>query len=285
MRKILLFILIIFPPVSFLHPQVIDFTCTPSEACDSARVKFTSTVFLPDTSSLSIQWTFGNGTSYSTNRFYKINPPQSILYSAPGSYTVTLSITNKNGTFTKIHTIHIYQSPNPFFHIYDTVAASDYAYTYVLKVAEPILPDTCYLWLIENIDTLRGHSFSKTFPAEGAYPVQLVVTDTSNLHCQSSYKRTLYAFKELNIPDLFMPHDPNPKNNIFYVETNGTNIYRLSIFSRSGLLIYQSEGTTIVWDGYLYSGELVQPGIYFYIIENLSAKSPHQDKGFLYVLY
>jgi gliding motility-associated-like protein len=283
MKKYLCFILLIFYMQWGAKAQFVDFNYNPKEGCDSAWVTFSNTSNLGiDTNNLNIQWSFGNGETYPVSNYFKINPPKAIHYSSPGNYNVTLSITRKSGTLIKEHVVSIHSSPNPFFQVYDTVSGTDTFY--VFKAASGILPDTCYKWYILGVDTLIGSRFAKEIPAEGTYPTILVVTDTSKLHCKSVYQKNVYAFRKLNVPNYISP-DNDGKNDFFTVQTNGTTQFRLNIFSRSGLLIFQSEGTQIFWDGYLYSGELVKPGTYFYIIETISGAIDFKEKGFLYVLY
>lgn len=87
----------------------------------------------------------------------------------------------------------------------------------------------------------------------------------------------------LEVPNVFTPNDDG-LNDLFYVATDGNNIYNLRIYSRTGMLVYKSESKSIIWDGRLPGGEEVEQGIYYYTIESGAGdNSQLQQNGYFYL--
>lgn len=82
---------------------IADFTATPLTGCAPLVVNFTSTSTGNPTS---YQWNLGNGVN-------TVQQNPSTAYTLPGTYTVTLTVSNANGTNTKTVTNYITVIPNP----------------------------------------------------------------------------------------------------------------------------------------------------------------------------
>ena len=70
-------------------PPVAAFTASATSGCNTLSVNFTST----STGATSYQWSFPGGSPSSSNL-----PNPTVNYSGPGSYTVTLNVTNEGGS-------------------------------------------------------------------------------------------------------------------------------------------------------------------------------------------
>ena len=278
MRKFY-FIILLISGCFYSSAQIVDFDFTPKSGCDSLSVTFTDNSFVSDISNFTCVWDFGNGDTYVANEYAKRNPP-AVRYSVPGNYPVTLTI----GTKSLTKNVTVQGSPNSNFQIVDSASAGHF--TYILKAPQQqvALPDSNYTWILNN-DTLHKPVVEYTFDSAGTYKVGLSIKDNTPLHCKSLYVKTLYAYDKLQIYNYINPFNEWREDDYFSVPTNGTNIYRFTVYSRSGLRVYQSEATVIFWDGYLASGELAKAGTYFYVIEPLSGNNMTVEKGYMILQY
>ncbi|MDY6800063.1 MAG: gliding motility-associated C-terminal domain-containing protein [Bacteroidota bacterium] len=123
-------------------------------------------------------------------------------------------------------------------------------------------------------------SASYFFDAAGTYSISLNVTDKTSATVYSETK-THSIQDTLKIPNVFTPNNDGV-NDLFIVESNGIIPLEISIFSRTGTLIFKTKAPIIVWDGRNTSGSMVSPGIYYYI---LTSEDPDMEaqKGFIHV--
>jgi len=125
-------------------------------------------------------------------------------------------------------------------------------------------------------------SASYFFDAAGTYTFTLEVTDkTSDTTYNDTISHTIHD--TLRIPNVFTPNNDGI-NDLFIIKSNGVISFPLeiSIFSRTGTLVFKTKAPIIVWDGRNTSGSMVSPGIYYYI---LTSEDPavEAQKGFIHV--
>ena len=116
------------------------------------------------------------------------------------------------------------------------------------------------------------------FLDEGVYYVRCVGTNTST-HCQAigeTYTISIGA-SELKIPNAFTPNDDGI-NDEWKVSYRSLLDFRCWIFDRYGNEIFQFTDPSKGWDG-KYKGKLVNPGVYFYVIEATGADGKKYKKG------
>jgi gliding motility-associated-like protein len=150
------------------------------------------------------------------------------------------------------------------FIYYDTVTY----YTYVFSHSEPLDSGATYsfLWDFEGVGTRSGRKEVITFPSADTFLVSLTVSD--NFGCTSTTRKSIVLLEEISVQNVFTPNGDN-SNDYFMVNSEGGFLLKLRIFSRAGILVYESEGTNLLWDGYSASGQQLNPGVYFYTIEAL----------------
>ncbi|MEE4196321.1 MAG: gliding motility-associated C-terminal domain-containing protein [Bacteroidales bacterium] len=123
-------------------------------------------------------------------------------------------------------------------------------------------------------------SASYFFDAAGTYTFTLEVTEKASTTLYSETK-TYTILDTLKIPNVFTPNNDGV-NDLFIVESNGVIPLEISIFSRTGTLIFKTKAPIIVWDGRNTSGSMVSPGTYYYV---LTSEDPavETQKGFIHV--
>jgi len=237
------------------------------------HVKYTITPD-PDTIS-SFYWDFGNGQTST------LKSPDSVKYEFAGNYTPSLVLNNDlNLIIVKPDYISVHLTVPADFVYYDTVTY----FTYVFSHSEPLDTGATYsfLWDFEGVGTRSGRKEVITFPSADTFLVSLTVSD--NFGCTSTTRKSIVLLEEISVQNVFTPNGDN-SNDYFMVNSEGGYPLKLRIFSRAGILVYESEGTNLLWDGYSASGQQLNPGVYFYTIEALEGdpKKRYSKAGVLYM--
>jgi gliding motility-associated-like protein len=188
----LFFALLISTLSATAQPPTASFTATPMAGCAPLAVTFNATGSTG--SGLSYNWNLGNTppvTVPTTNA-----TPQTV-YSNPGTYTVTLSVTNSNGTsatVTKTITVH----PNPVSNFTATPASgcppltTNFAFTGSTGGAGTMN----YVWSVANGPLLSGTNPSTTYTTSGCRNVTLTVTNTTTGCAAALTKNSLVCVHE-----------------------------------------------------------------------------------------
>ncbi len=87
---------------------------------------------------------------------------------------------------------------------------------------------------------------------------------------------------ELAVPNVFTPNG-DQNNDFIEVETDGTTVYQFTIFTRTGMRVFQSTSPRVFWDGRSNSGNALKEGIYYYVIEESDNSDPFRKAGFIYL--
>lgn len=273
MKTFIVTIICIILTFGKLHSQAV-ISADTTWGCDELNVTFSlSPANVYDTVSTML-WTFGDGETVSN-----VNSPVH-EYSQAGKYFPSVLLNNKDLLIFESG-IDVHFEPNAFFSWRDTTELGPYFY--LLEAADQPT-DTLnytYTWGIENSSSLNGEKIIHDFSETGSYSVLLMVSH--NYGCYNSQRQEIIIATELDCPNVFTPNQDGI-NDYFKVSTNGLNLYSFSVYTRAGALIYKTESPQVVWDGRSLSGNEVQPGIYYYLIEQLDGDARTVKKGFIHLL-
>ncbi len=87
---------------------------------------------------------------------------------------------------------------------------------------------------------------------------------------------------DLQVPNVFSPNG-DQVNDLFRVTTDGTTVYELTVFTRTGTPIYHSVSPQIQWDGKSMDGKELKEGVYYYVIEKQEGGNPIEKAGFMHL--
>ncbi len=230
------------------------------EGCAPLKVRFKNSAVSCD----SCLWTFGDGGS-------SLEKEPEWLYDVPGDYKVTLNVFGPNNLLTVSSvSVIVYQKPSARFEITpeDAILPGN-----EIRFHNYSVDATRYKWYFGdgNFSELSEpkHSYKKF----GKYDVRLVAI--SEKGCRDSIMVS-NAFSGsgyfINFPNALTPNPNGPSNGyysprsdeasqVFHPVFSGVSDYQLKIFSRRGLLIFESNDINIGWDGY-FKGQLSEPGVY-----------------------
>ena len=263
-----------------------DITASDTEGCDSLKVKFSLVDVDTDTVS-SISWDFGNGETS------PLADPDSIRYGAGErpvqNYSVRVVINgDTDNAIQKTDFITIHRSVRAFFECRDSISTTNS----IIKVCYNLDPlfDTSAVygfdWRVQGFDPSSDTRPVYTFENSlDTIPAALTINDLT-YGCSDTRYALIYVIPEVPIQNVFTPNGDGI-NEYFIINTNDLIFLQIKIFSRSGLLVYEAEGTEIVWDGKSPSGIELESGIYFYVLSSLRSDDPegkYNTTGFGYLL-
>jgi gliding motility-associated-like protein len=256
--------------------QTYDFTASSTVGCTPFKVKY---AFLSTASVDSVSgylWDFGNGETST------LQDPDSVTYEVSGNFTPNLQLTFNQGydsMLIKTDMITVHRTVPAIFSYYDSVSYN----VYVFEHTEPLETGINYTftWDIETFPLRYGPRQVVTFGTMDTFRVTLTVAD--DLGCTSTTSQDILVVEDISVQNVFTPNNDGI-NDFFMITSNGGFPISLRIFTRAGILVYSTEGTTLTWDGRTASGQELNPGIYFYTIESLSG-DPHKRYSKAGVLY
>jgi gliding motility-associated-like protein len=244
---------------SDLLAQVPSATVTvPSTSlCTGASVIFNSiTTNTPTAFSWTVVPAFG-ATISATNQ-----PSIAAIFSKPGAYTMSLTVSNASGTTTAVRTVSVSQTPVAAF----SASLNTSGFPNELVLANFSSSASTFTWSYSETsvtDTISN--VVHTYSASGTYSVMLVAnnngcTDTS------SYSFYISDSSGITLPNVFTPNYDDV-NDVFKPIARGITSMKVDIYTRWGNYVYGWDAVNGSWDGHTKSGEACTPGTYFCILE------------------
>jgi PKD repeat protein len=244
------------------NPPLILFETSATEGCAPLNIRFICKV----NDSESCRWSFGDG-GFSNER----NPRW--IFDVEGEYKVVLNIFDSDSLkATSSTTIRVYPKPQARMEISpdNAVLPKDeiHFYNYSINAVH-------YDWDFGDGRSSNLFEPNHRYLRFGNYNVRLVAT--SDFGCSDSmtvvnaFTRSEYF---INFPNAFIPNAQGPTGGyysatsdeaalVFHPVSSGVSDYHLKIFSRLGMLVFESNDINIGWDGYL-KGQLSEPGVYIW---------------------
>jgi PKD repeat protein len=215
----------------------------------------------------SYSWDFGDKTFSSEQ-----NP--SHIYNIPGNYIVKLIVTNIAGQSSHNGLITVYQNPTAVFSAYPTDVINN---SQVVVFTNFSYYGVSWLWNFGDGNTSVEESPWHKYESEGIYRVTLTVTSKDGCTDSVMYKSPVvveYKTGEIKFPNVFKWNGSGPTggywsenqidDNLFRPFFTNVIEYKLQIFNRWGVLIYESSELQKGWDGYFGKNYLALQGVYVY---------------------
>lgn len=232
------------------------------EGCAPLKVLFKNKLAEQD----SCLWTFGDGGSSS-------NPEAEWIYDVEGEYLVVLQVFGREGPVASSSAIiSVYPKPSARFEILpDKAILPDDQIRFQNYSANAVR----YLWSFGDGSSSEQFEPLHRYEKFGNYNVSLKVF--SEKGCSDSLV-VLNAFSGsayfIEFPNAFIPNTDGPSGGayssksdesaqIFHPSWSGVSEYHLKIFSKMGVMIFETNDINIGWDGY-FKGQLNNPGVYIW---------------------
>ena len=217
-------------------------------------------------------WDFGNGAfSNDENPVY--------TYYIPGTYLVRLTVTNIAGQDVHEGIISVYRNPVVIFDAYPTNVVNN---DQIVRFYNYTQYGFTYLWNFGDGETSTEFEPYHQYESPGTYEVTLIVTSVDGCIDSLTLQTPIIVdFKKgtIRFANVFKWNGEGPTGG-YWEEGDNTQIdyifrphfeniedYKLQIFNRWGVLIYESDDLYKGWDGYWGNGKLAQQGVYVWRVE------------------
>lgn len=137
----------------------------------------------------------------------------------------------------------------------------------------------------ENDDNIYRSILTHTYDVSGNDSIfTIALTVTNNYGCSNSYDTTITISKTISIPNVFTPNNDGKNDNFIIPSPDGT-LMSITIFSRWGNIVYESEEPTTVinWNGRLKDNSYVSSGVYYYVLLPENGTNMDKKMGFVHV--
>jgi len=238
------------------------FVSSVSEGCVPLKVRFINTFGDID----SCRWTFGDGGS-------SFEKTPEWIFDVEGDYKIVLELYS-SGKLIASSSSMIKVHPRPVAN-------------FELSPEKAIIPDDEIRFINYSTDAVKFYwdfgdgSNSELFEPQhkyykyGTYNIKLIAYTeygcADSLLVQNAFSGSQYY---INFPNAFIPNPNGPSGglyssksdesaNVFHPVYSGVSEYQLKIFSKMGILIFESNDINIGWDGY-FKGQLSNSGVYIW---------------------
>jgi PKD repeat protein len=238
------------------------FEVSAKEGCSPLKLLF----YIKSATYDSCRWTFGDG-GYSYGR----NPEW--IYDIEGEYKVVLNLYGPDNKKTVSSTlIKVYPKPLVRFEISPekAIIPEDEIrfYNYSTNAVS-------FKWTFGDGSSSTLYEPRHKYLNFGSYNVGLVVTSdhgcSDSLIVMNAFSGSEYF---IEFPNAFIPNIQGPTGGyyssksdeaaqVFHPFSSGVSDYQLKVFSKIGIVIFESSDINIGWDGY-YKGQLCNPGVYIW---------------------
>ena len=211
------------------------------------------------------KWEFGDGKVSFVN-----NPAH--VYASPGEYKVCLTIKGEDDKeYRYCRNLKISNKPLARFEVDEFNSNFDSKTVYFNNLS---VNNIYNKWDFGDHKVTHEVNPRHIYDKLDAYFVKLVVKDENGCDDSTIFKISFLKAKYyIEFPNAFTPSLSGPISSyvaqgayideIFYPKYKGVTEYKLYIYDRSGLVLFESSEVNYGWNGY-YKSQLVSPGVYIY---------------------
>ena len=240
-------------PIALFEPDTVG--CTP------LNVQFRN----KSENAESYLWDFGD-------KIFSSEQNPSHTYNVPGNYIIKLTVTNIAGQSYHNGLITVYQKPTAVFSVYPTQVINN---SQIVVFTNFSYDGVSWFWNFGDGNTSIEESPWHKYDSEGIYKITLKVTSLEGCIDSAVYKSPVvvdYKTGEIKFPNVFKWNGSGPTGGYWVDNEIDDNIfrpffinvieYKLQIFNRWGVLIYESSELQKGWDGYFGNSYLALQGVY-----------------------
>lgn len=143
-----------------------------------------------------------------------------------------------------------------------------------------------YQWTFGNGNSSNSFNDSTVYMNQGTYTVTLIATN-STTGCSDTVTALIEVFEHsiLTVPNVFTPNGDGHNDTFKPVLAEGLISYKMQIFDRWGLKMFEGTNDNIGWEGKAKNGSAAPDGTYYYIISAKGVDSKEYEfTGYLQLI-
>ncbi|MBL0105203.1 MAG: PKD domain-containing protein [Bacteroidetes bacterium] len=254
-----------------------DFLPDFREGCTPLLVSFTDLSSSPDDAIHSWHWTYSDGGVDTL-------PMPEHLFVNPDLYSVNLHVVTDHGcvadTFMN-QLINVHSLPAADFAFNPSPADIIMPTVFFNDLSTPVIQ---WWWDFGDEGFSNDENPQHTYAEAGTYTVQLIVSNSFG--CLDTTYREVVIDDAYTIwaPNAFTPNGDG-KNDEFNVKTTGITDFKMVIFSRWGMEIFQTNNLYEGWDGRMNGGKAVEDTYVYRIVAKDRKQNEHVLVGHVTLYY
>jgi len=237
--------------VTILNLPNVSFSGSPISGCVPLTVNFSNTTPAAD----AFFWEFGDNAVDNTGA----SPVHT--YTQPGSYDVTLTVTDNNGctnTQTNNAMITVHHQPVAGFTTNPEVGAPNFDITFNSAYTTP---GGTWYWNFGDgtpTDILNVPTTVHAYTNMGTYTVEHIVE--SEFGCKDTIVKTILVIN-ISIPNVFTPNGDGINDNFVIEGIDQIKDTQIVVYNRWGKKVYENNDYKNDWDG-----DGLADGVYYFVI-------------------
>ena len=241
---------------------VAQFNMSSAVGCLPVKIKFANTSVNFD----SCYWTFGDGGSS-----VLANPEW--IFDEEGIFKIVLTVFNKDGLKSiAVDSLIVYPKPRALFEISPEDVIIPEGEVHFLNFSSYAVS---FQWDFGDGEHSNDYEPDYRYKSNGRYNLMLIASSeygcADTLIIENAFSG---SSNYITFPNAFIPNTGGPTGGfyssksdeaaqVFHPVTSGVSVYQLRIFSKRGILIFESNDIAIGWDGY-YKSQLCDPGVFIW---------------------
>ncbi len=239
---------------------VVRISASVLSGCEPLSVHFTNNSLNYD----SCRWTFGDGGSSTSD-----NPVW--LFDEAGDYNVSLAVFGTDGRMAQTQLkVRVFQKPTARFEISDAKLNSPAEGVRMSNLSTDAVK---YNWSFGDGNKSEMVEPVHKYQKSGDYTISLHVISADGCRDSVELRESITGIGYfIEFPNAIIANTDGPTggyysvasdqtSSVFHPVSSGVADYNLRVYSKRGVLIFETNDMNIGWDGY-YRGQLCEPGVY-----------------------
>jgi PKD repeat protein len=227
-------------------------------------------------------WNFGNG-SFSRQR------QTSVTFSVDGTYRIILHVFSGNGSIlTDSAEVVVFPKPAARFELSSEKNGLPGTEVHFLNYSSGAVR---YLWHFGDGESSELFEPAHRFAKYGNYNITLKAYSQEGCADSAIVSDALKGSGNfIEFPNAFIPNEGGPSGGqystksdesgqVFHPSSSGVLVYHLTIYSKQGIVLFESDDINTGWDGY-FRGQISNPGVYIWKVKgNFINGEPYSKVG------
>lgn len=217
-------------------------------------------------------WTVPNGVTFNTQGDASIIAQWASI--TGGQVSVTEDVGGNCLSLPAVVNVNTYPQPVANF---DTIVSG--LSNNIFVFADSSIGATAWSWDFgDNSSLATNQNPQHLYNMPGEYTVTQIVTNAFG--CSDTITEVIILKEDIDIPNVFTPNGDGT-NDAFIFKSFGLKEVKVKIFDRWGLLMFETEGENIAWDGRTIAGSQCPAGTYYYLLTARSETKDYSKNGYL----